>query len=109
MKYSKNLFLLSSLFALSTGAWAEGEKILVAYFSWSSSHNTRTMAEYIAEETGGKLFDLTPQVITKYWMLPGKNWQKQPGRLWRKIFPKTKWLPMTQFLSGIRFGGTTPP
>ena len=39
MKYSKNLFLLSSLFALSTGAWAEGEKILVAYFSWSSSHN----------------------------------------------------------------------
>ena len=62
MKYSKNLFLLSSLFALSTGAWAEGEKTLVAYFSWSSSHNTRTMAEYIAEETGGKLFEIKPAV-----------------------------------------------
>ena len=62
MKDSKNLFLLSSLFALSTGAWAEGEKVLVAYFSWSSSHNTRTMAEYIAEETGGKLFEIKPAV-----------------------------------------------
>ena len=62
MKYSKNLFLLSSLFALSAGAWAEDEKVLVAYFSWSSSHNTRTMAEYIAEETGGKLFEIKPAV-----------------------------------------------
>ena len=32
MKYSKNLLLLSSLFALSTGVWAENEKVLVAYF-----------------------------------------------------------------------------
>ena len=62
MKYSKNLSLLSSLFALSAGAWAEDEKVLVAYFSWSSSHNTRTMAEYIAEETGGKLFEIKPAV-----------------------------------------------
>ena len=62
MKYSKNLFLLSSLFAFSAGAWAEDEKVLVAYFSWSSSHNTRTMAEYIAEETGGKLFEIKPAV-----------------------------------------------
>lgn len=62
MKYPKNLFLLSSLFALSAGAWAEDEKVLVAYFSWSSSHNTRTMAEYIAEETGGKLFEIKPAV-----------------------------------------------
>ena len=62
MKYSKNLLLLSSLFALSTGVWAEDEKVLVAYFSWSSSHNTQTMAEYIAEETGGKLFEIKPAV-----------------------------------------------
>ena len=31
MKYSKNLFLLSSLFAFSAGAWAEDEKVLVPY------------------------------------------------------------------------------
>ena len=35
--------------------------ILVAYFSWSSSHNTQTMANYIAEETGGELFRLIPE------------------------------------------------
>ena len=58
----KLVFAFFSLFALSTGAWAEGEKTLVAYFSWSSSHNTRTMAEYIAEETGGKLFEIKPAV-----------------------------------------------
>ena len=28
-------------------------KILVTYFSWSSSHNTQTMAEYVAEANGG--------------------------------------------------------
>ena len=35
--------------------------ILVAYFSWSSSHNTQTMARYIAEATGGELFRLIPE------------------------------------------------
>lgn len=35
--------------------------VLVAYFSWSSSHNTQTMAGYIAEETGGELFRLIPE------------------------------------------------
>ena len=35
--------------------------ILIAYFSWSSSHNTQTMANYIAEETGGELFRLIPE------------------------------------------------
>lgn len=35
--------------------------ILVTYFSWSSSHNTQTMARYIAEATGGELFRLIPE------------------------------------------------
>lgn len=35
--------------------------ILVVYFSWSSSHNTQTMANYIADETGGELFRLIPE------------------------------------------------
>ena len=60
MTRSKNLLLLSSLFALSVNAGAETGKVLVAYFSWSSSQNTQTMAEYIAEETGGKLFAIKP-------------------------------------------------
>ena len=35
--------------------------VLVTYFSWSRSHNTQTMANYIAEETGGELFRLMPE------------------------------------------------
>lgn len=35
--------------------------ILVAYFSWSSSENTKTMAEYISEETKGELFRIYPK------------------------------------------------
>lgn len=62
MNCSKKVLLLSSLFALSLNAGAENSNVLVAYFSWSSSHNTQTMAEYIAEETGGKLFAITPAV-----------------------------------------------
>lgn len=36
-------------------------RILVAYFSWSSSHNTETMAEYVVGATGGELFRLIPE------------------------------------------------
>ena len=36
-------------------------KVLVTYFSWSSSGNTKTMAEYIAEFTDGELFRIQPQ------------------------------------------------
>ena len=36
-------------------------KILVTYFSWSSSHNTQTMAEYVAESTDGELFRIIPE------------------------------------------------
>ena len=34
-------------------------KILVAYFSWSG--NTREMAEYIANSTGGDIFEIIPK------------------------------------------------
>jgi len=36
-------------------------RILVTYFSWSSSHNTQTMAEYVANATGGELFRIIPK------------------------------------------------
>lgn len=36
-------------------------KALVVYFSWSSSHNTQTMAEYVAAATGGDLFRIEPE------------------------------------------------
>lgn len=35
--------------------------VLVVYFSWSASHNTQTMANYIAEETDAELFRLIPE------------------------------------------------
>lgn len=36
----------------------EDGKTLVAYFSWSG--NTKEMASYIAEQTGGALYEITP-------------------------------------------------
>ncbi len=36
----------------------EDGKTLVAYFSWSG--NTKEMASYIAEQTGGDLYEITP-------------------------------------------------
>lgn len=35
--------------------------VLVTYFSWSGAHNTKTMAEYIAEYTDGELFRIYPE------------------------------------------------
>lgn len=35
--------------------------ILVTYFSWSSANNTKTMAEYIQEATGGEIFRIQPE------------------------------------------------
>ena len=36
--------------------------VLVAYFSWSSAGNTERMAEYIAEKTGGDLYEIEPEI-----------------------------------------------
>ncbi len=50
-----------SVVALSAPAKAvEPDKILVAYFSWGG--NTKAMAEYICEHTGGELFRIIPSV-----------------------------------------------
>lgn len=38
-----------------------GVDALVVYFSWSSSHNTQTMAEYVSEAADGELFRLEPE------------------------------------------------
>lgn len=43
----------------TTEAPEENGKILVAYFSWSG--NTEEMASYIAEQTGGDLYEIEPQ------------------------------------------------
>lgn len=40
-------------------AGSEGGKILVAYFSWSG--NTETLAGMVQAETGGDLFEITPE------------------------------------------------
>ena len=69
------LLLLFSLAACSSGGEKQGNadlpasnpplsgesRVLVVYFSWSSSHNTETMAEYVAGATGGELFRLIPE------------------------------------------------
>lgn len=41
-----------------TDSPAKGEKTLIAYFSWSG--NTVTMANTIADKTGGELFEIVP-------------------------------------------------
>lgn len=36
-------------------------KVLITYFSWSSSNNTKIMAEHIQEYTGGEIFRIQPK------------------------------------------------
>lgn len=42
------------------GEDAEDSKVLVAYFSWSTSGNTEKMAKVIQEQTKGDLFEIKP-------------------------------------------------
>lgn len=44
---------------VQTGDSEDSGKVLVAYFSWSG--NTEEMASYIAEQTGGELFEIQPE------------------------------------------------
>jgi len=39
----------------------ESDKVLIAYYSWSSSGNTRYAAQQIQKATGGTLFELKPK------------------------------------------------
>lgn len=39
----------------------ESGKTLIAYFSWSSSGNTEKIANTIAEQTGGEIYEITPK------------------------------------------------
>lgn len=71
------LFLVMAIVAMSFAACTDGNggdqtntpndeltgesKVLVTYFSWSSSNNTKTMAEYIQEYTGGEIFRIQPK------------------------------------------------
>ncbi|MDR2842085.1 MAG: flavodoxin [Spirochaetaceae bacterium] len=54
----KCLILLTALFLSGADLQAQnqGDKILVAYFSWSG--NTRAIAEQIQKETGGDIFEI---------------------------------------------------
>lgn len=40
---------------------SQNSTILVSYFSWSSAGNTATMAQYVADATGGELFRINPK------------------------------------------------
>jgi flavodoxin len=42
-----------------TGVYFNGDKVLVAYFSWGG--NTRSMAEQIQTVTGGDIFEIVPE------------------------------------------------
>lgn len=51
--------LLNSL-QMNAQSLNSDKKILVVYFSWSSSGNTRNMAEQIKEATGADIFEIVP-------------------------------------------------
>lgn len=45
----------------SNGGVSNGSKSLIAYFSWSDSHNTETMANYVKDITGSDVFEIVPE------------------------------------------------
>lgn len=45
-----------------TPSESEENSILIVYFSWSSSGNTRTMTNYIADKTGGTVVEILAEV-----------------------------------------------
>ncbi len=53
-----------------------GGKILIAYYS--ATGNTKEVAEYIAKETGGDLFEITP---TQPYSADDLNWRKDGSRV----------------------------
>ncbi len=54
----------------------KGGKILIAYYS--ATGNTKEVAEYIAKETGGDLFEITP---TQPYTADDLNWRKDGSRV----------------------------
>ncbi len=54
----------------------KGDKILIAYYS--ATGNTKEVAEYIAKETGGDLFEITP---TQPYTSDDLNWRKDGSRV----------------------------
>ena len=55
---TKIITLIALLIAGGLNLYAQDNKILVAYFSWSG--NTQYVAEQIAKQTGGTLFRIEP-------------------------------------------------
>lgn len=64
MKFKILLAILTMCVAFNFKAQAQtktsDKKILVVYFSWSSSGNTRSMAEQIKEATDADIFEIVP-------------------------------------------------
>lgn len=54
-----NLFFVNNA-DVSAQTTNKGKKILVVYFSWSPTGNTRNMAEQIKETTGADIFEIVP-------------------------------------------------
>lgn len=58
------LVIMSLLFTgnsiISAQTTTKDKKILIAYYSWSSSGNTRYMAQQIKEATGADIFEIVP-------------------------------------------------
>ena len=55
---TKIITLIALLITSGMSLYAQENRILVAYFSWSG--NTQHVAEYIAKQTGGTLFRIEP-------------------------------------------------
>lgn len=65
MKFKLLLLAIMGLFfanntKISAQTISKDKKILVVYFSWSPSGNTRNMAEQIKEATGADIFEIVP-------------------------------------------------
>jgi len=81
---------------------ANGKRILIAYFSWSG--NTKSVAETIAKNTGGELFEIVPE--TPY----PENYRRCTEQAKKEITegfrPKLKFVPKNLASADIVFVGS---
>lgn len=106
---TKIIALIALLVMGGKNLYAQDNKILVAYFSWSG--NTQYVAEQIAKQTGGTLFRIEPVKPYPTEYTPCTEVAKKEKEDNARPAIKTRWrigTATTPSLSDAPYGGGLP-